>query len=128
MNNQRSNNTFKTVKMESLVPVEHQPTQTTPTVRPTTGKLGLEEVLQERVARVVQVKAGKADALARYNATQQYTPVEHWFSVEDKRFRLCEIERTEEGVMWVKAVSPAGFPWRVGIPEDTVFATKFFPN
>lgn len=128
MNQQRStNNNFKTVKMEAL-PVEHQPTQTTPTVRPTTGKLGLEEVLQERVARVVQAKTGKADAMARYNATQQYTPVHHYFQYEDKHFRLCEILSVNEGLMWVKAVSTGGVGWHVGIPEDTTFMTKFFPN
>ena len=113
-----TNRNFNTIKIEA-VPIEGIPTQLVPVPRlmSTTGKLEqlanikptesaklhLEEVLQQRVARVVAAKAEKGDAIARYNANLRYTPEIKTFMYDDEYFRLLEIEGMHDGVMLVAA-------------------------
>lgn len=117
MNQQRSTNNFKPVKMEEL-PVEHQPTQTVATVRQTTGKLDMRGALRERVAREVQ---GKMPASWEY-----LKPIDT-FSYDGIHFTLHEILGFGNGIMWVRAErSDTGAPWFSGIPENTEFKRTFY--
>lgn len=134
------NQSHRTVKMETL-PIEGVPTQNVPAVSKPgqggTGKLEslanpratdmpLHDVLNQRIAHVVQAKAERGDAIARYNACLQYTPEIKWFDYDDMCFRLLQILGMHDGVMLVEAQRTTGKIWHLEIPQMTEFKNILF--